>query len=113
MPNEESGTGGGKKKNLMLAMVIAGGLLAGIGGFLPLFAAMRLSLRLTAGGPFSAGLCGLGGVFVSLIVLSIATIACGIVARGGIIGFVAAEGITFLGLTIVYVLFKLGIIRVR
>ena len=94
-------------------MIIMLGVLAGIFGFLPLFFAMRLSRRLVSTKSLSLGLCGLGGACISLIILVVATIVCGINARSEIVGFVVAEGVTFLGLTIAYVLFKLKCGEIR
>ena len=94
-------------------MTIVLGALAGILGFLPIFAALRLSRRHVSQGTLSLGLFGLGGACVSLIVLVVATVACGMLARQGIVGFVVAEAITFLGSTIAYVLFKMKFGEIR
>ena len=55
----------------MLAPVAAG-IAAGIIGFLPLFISLRLARRSTSLSAMSAGLYGLAGTFVSLIVVAVA-----------------------------------------
>ena len=87
-------------------MIIALGIAAGLLGFLPLFLSMRLSRRLASTKTLSLGLCGLGGACISLIILVVLTVICGINARGQIVGFTVAEGVTFLAITIAYVIFK-------
>ena len=57
----------------MLAPVAAG-IAAGIIGFLPLFISLRLARRSTSLSAMSAGLYGLAGTFVSLIVVAVALI---------------------------------------
>ena len=64
----------------LMAAAIALGILAGVAGFVPLFVALRLSRKSTSTSPLSAGLYGLGGFFVSLIVVAVALIIC---ARNG------------------------------
>ena len=64
----------------MLAPVAAG-IAAGIIGFLPLFISLRLARRSTSLSAMSAGLYGLAGTFVSLIVVAVALIVCAMVAR--------------------------------
>ena len=80
------------------------GAIAGLIGFAPLAASAYLARRHPSTGTLSFGLFALGGVFVSLIVLVAAAVICAVVARDDIVGFIAAEGIVFLGATIVYVL---------
>lgn len=87
-------------------MVIVLGVLAGLVGFAPLAASAILARRHPSTGTLSFGLFALGGVFVSLIVLIAAAMLCAVVARDDIVGFIAAEGIVFLGATIVYVVRK-------
>lgn len=94
-------------------MFIVLGALAGALGFLPIFLAMRLSRKLVSSKTSSLGLCGLGGACISLIVLIVATVACGMLARSEIVGFVIAEAVVFLGSTIAYVLFKLKFGEIR
>lgn len=84
-------------------MVFVFGVIAGLIGFAPLAISANLARRHPSTGTLSLGLFALGGVFVSLIVLVAAAVLCAVVARDGIVGFIAAEGIVFLGATIVYV----------
>lgn len=79
------------------------GALSGLLGFVPLAVSANLARRHPSTGTLSFGLYALGGVFVSLIVLIAAAVLCATVARDDIVGFIAAEGIVFLGATIVYV----------
>ena len=87
-------------------MSILFGVIAGLIGFAPLAASANLARRNPSTGTLSFGLFALGGVFVSLIVLIAAAVICAAVARDNIVGFIVAEGIVFLGATIVYVLRK-------
>lgn len=87
-------------------MLIALGALSGVLGFLPLFLALRLSRRSTSVQALTAGLYGLGGVCVSMIVLVVCLIACAMLARESLALFVAFEGVVFLACTIVYVLYR-------
>ncbi len=82
------------------------GVIAGLIGFAPLVVSANLARRHPSTGTLSFGLYALGGVFVSLIVLIAAALLCAAVARDEIVGFIAAEGIVFLGATIVYVVRK-------
>ena len=74
----------------MLAPVAAG-IAAGIIGFLPLFISLRLARRSTSLSAMSAGLYGLAGTFVSLIVVAVALIVCAMVARDVVLPFGVAE----------------------
>ena len=84
----------------LMAAAIALGILAGIAGFIPLFIALRLS------SPLSAGLYGLGGFFVSLIVVAVALIICAVVAREMVLPFAVAEILTLVVVTSIYVVYK-------
>ena len=86
------------KVGLMTA-AIALGILAGIAGFIPLFIALRLSRKSTSTSPLSAGLYGLGGFFVSLII-------CAVVAREMVLPFAVAEILTLVVVTSIYVVYK-------
>ena len=79
----------------LMAAAIALGILAGIAGFIPLFIALRLSHKSTSTSPLSAGLYGLGGFFVSLIV-----------AREMVLPFAVAEILTLVVVTSIYVVYK-------
>ena len=83
-------------------MLIALGIMTGILGFLPLFLSLRLSRRSTSTHALTIGLYGLAGVAISLVIL----VACAMLARDGLVGFVVAEGIVFLGCTIAFVVYK-------
>ena len=82
-------------------MLIALGIVTGILGFLPLFLSLRLSRRSTSTHALTIGLYGLAGVAISLVIL-----VAGLIARDGLVGFVVAEGIVFLGCTIAFVVYK-------
>ena len=43
---------------------------------------------------------------ISLVILVAGLIACAMLARDGLVGFVVAEGIVFLGCTIAFVVYK-------
>ena len=88
----------------LMAAAIALGILAGIAGFIPLFIALRLSRNSTS--PLSAGLYGLGGFFVSLIVVAVALIICAVVAREMVLPFAVAEILTLVVVTSIYVVYK-------
>ena len=83
----------------LMAAAIALGILAGIAGFIPLFIALRLSRKSTSTSPLSAGLYGLGGFFVSLIVVAV-------VAREMVLPFAVAEILTLVVVTSIYVVYK-------
>lgn len=85
------------------------GAIAGIIGFLPLFAALRLSLRSTASG--SLGVLGFsfGGVFASLVVLVVELIACAVVARAFVLPFGLAEMCALVVSTACYAIYKSGL----
>ncbi len=87
-------------------MLIALGILTGVLGFLPLFLSLRLSRRSTSTHALTIGLYGLVGVCISLVILIVGLIACAMLARDSLVSFVVAEGIVFLGCTIIYVLYK-------
>ena len=76
-------------------MLIALGIMTGILGFLPLFLSLRLSRRSTSTHALTIGLYGLAGVAISLVILVAGLIACAMLARDGLVGFVVAEGIVF------------------
>lgn len=87
-------------------MPIFFGALTGLLGFVPLFLAFKLARKHVSTGTLSLGLFGLGGVFVSLIILVVGLIICAMTVRDGLVGFAIAEAAVFLGATIVFVLKK-------
>lgn len=89
------------------------GIVAGILAFLPLFGAMRLSRRVTEMKASTVGLYALAGACISLLILIVCTVVCGITARGSIVPFTVAEGVAFLGFTIAYVMYKNALLRKR
>ena len=89
----------------MVAAVIAG-LIAGVIGFLPLFIFLRLGRRSTSQVPMNAGLYGLAGTFVSLIIVAVALIICAVVAREMVLPFGIAEMVALVVSTSVYVVYK-------
>ena len=46
------------------------------------------------------------GVCISMVILIAGLIACAMLARESLVSYVVAEGVVFLGCTIVYVLYK-------
>lgn len=93
-----------------LALAIVIGILAGIVGFLPLFASMRLSRKSLSLSTANTALYGLGGVFVSLVVAAAALIICAMVARSQVLPFGLAEMLALIVSTSVYTLYRSGII---
>lgn len=89
----------------MLAPVAAG-IAAGIIGFLPLFISLRLARRSTSLSAMNAGLYGLAGTFVSLIVVAVALIVCAMVARDVVLPFGVAEIVALIVSTSAYVVYK-------
>ena len=86
---------------MILAVVL--GLVAGLLGFLPLFAGIRVVARMdaqsSAVGYLTPVLLALGG---SLVILAFATIACVAVARSLALYFVLAEAGMLIGVTLVF-----------
>ena len=89
----------------MLAPV-AEGIAAGIIGFLPLYISLSLALRSTSLSALCAGLYGLAGTFVSLIVVAVALIVCAMVARDVVLPFGVAEIVALIVSTSAYVVYK-------
>lgn len=89
----------------MLVPVVAG-IAAGIIGFLPLFISLRLARRSTNLSAMSAGLYGLAGTFVSLIVVAVALIVVAVVARDVVLPFAVAEIVALIVSTSAYVVYK-------
>lgn len=87
-------------------MLIVLGIATGVLGFLPLFLSLRLSRRSTSMHALAIGLYGLAGVAISLVILIAGLIACAMLARDGLVGFVVAEGVVFLTCTIAFVVYK-------
>lgn len=87
-------------------MLIVLGIATGVLGFLPLFLSLRLSRRSTSMHALAIGLYGLAGVAISLVILIAGLIACAMLARDGLVGFVVAEGVVFLACTIAFVVYK-------
>lgn len=87
-------------------MLIVLGIATGVLGFLPLFLSLRLSRRSTSMHALTIGLYGLAGVAISLVILIAGLIACAMLARDGLVGFVVAEGVVFLACTIAFVVYK-------
>lgn len=92
-------------------MNIVVGVLAGLLGFAPLVASANMAKSHPSTGTLSFGLYALGGVVVSLVILIVSVIACAMIARDGLVPFVVAEGIVFLGATIVYVVRRNSILK--
>lgn len=85
-------------------MSIILGALVGFLGFVPLLFSFRLARKHPSTGTLSLGLYGLGGVFVSLILLAVGLIVCAVVARSEVVAFAIPEAVVFLGATIVFVI---------
>ena len=89
---------------MLVAILAAIG--AGLLGFLPLFAALRLSQRNVNANMLTTATFGLVGSFVSLIVLGVLLFACSRVAHDVLVPFAVAEIAALIIITSVYVLFK-------
>ena len=87
-------------------MLILAGALTGFVGFMPLFISLRLSRRSESINAMTAGLYGLAGVAISLVLLIAGLLTCAFVAREGLVSFTLAEAVVFLGSTIAYVVYK-------
>lgn len=83
----------------------------GFVGYLPLFAALRVSRKHPSVGVMSTALYGLAGVFVSLVMLAVGMIVCAVVARGLIIPFGVAEIVVFIASTVIYVSYKVDLFK--
>jgi hypothetical protein len=82
------------------------GILAGVVGFLPIFAAIRISRRSTSTSVLSAAACGLLGSLVSLIVVVVELLVCSQVARPTLLPFGIAELVSLIVVTAAYVAYK-------
>jgi hypothetical protein len=89
-----------------MALAIALGALAGIVGFLPLFAALRLARRSESTQVLTTGMYGLGGSCVSLLLVAIALILCAVVDRSMVVPFAVAEVVVLIVTTSAYVVYK-------
>ena len=86
----------------MVAAILIGAI-TGFVGFLPLFAALRLARKQPSVSIANAALYGLGGTFVSLVVVAVALIVCAIVARPSVFPFGMAEIVSLIVCTAAYV----------
>lgn len=93
-----------------MMLSIVAGIAAGIIGFLPLAASMRISRKSLSLSTASTALQGLTGVFVSLVVLVVELLVCVRVAREAVLPFGVAEMLALIACTSVYILFRNGII---
>lgn len=91
----------GEARAMVAAIVI--GVIAGFIGFLPLFASLRLARKHPSVSVANAALYGLGGTFVSLVVVAVALIVCALVARPMALPFGMAEIVSLIVCTAVYV----------
>lgn len=89
-----------------MVLAIVAGLAAGVVGFIPLFVFLRLGRRSTSLSPMNAGLYGLAGTFVSLIIVAAALIICAMVAREAVLPFGIAEMGALIVSTSIYVVYK-------
>ena len=94
----------GERKDLIVPVLA--GIAAGIIGFLPLFISLRLARRSTNLSAMSAGLYGLAGTFVSLIVVAVCLIVCALNARDVVLPFGVAEIVALIVSTSAYVVYK-------
>lgn len=96
-----------------MGVAIVLGIIAGFVGFLALFVALRLSRRSTSTSPLNAGLYGLGGSCVSLLIVAIALIVCAITARDLVLPFAIAEIVVLVAATSIYVVHKNALAKKR
>ena len=93
-------------------MIIAGGVLVGFLGFLPMLISLSLLRRSQSTLTFNVAFYGLAAVAVSIVMLIAGLLACAFLARENLVTFTLAEGIVFLGATIVYVVYR-NVLRPR
>lgn len=74
-----------------MAVAIVVGALAGVAGFVPLFAGLRMTRRVTDTSNLGHAGALLLGVLLSVAVLFVAAIACALLAREFVLPFVLAE----------------------
>lgn len=77
-----------------MAIAIVVGALAGIAGFAPLFAGLRMTRRVTDTSNLGHAGALLLGVLISVAVLFVSAIACALLARDMVLPFVLAEVVT-------------------
>lgn len=82
------------------------GILAGALGFVPIFAAIRISRRSTSTSVLSAAACGLLGSLVSLVVVVVELLLCSQLAHDALLPFGVAELVALIVVTSTYVVYK-------
>ncbi len=100
----EAAPASGRKEKMLIP--VAAGIVAGIVGFLPLFASLRLSRRSASLSAMGTGLYGLAGTFVSLIIVAVALIVCAVCYREVVLPFGVAEIVALIVSTSAYVVYK-------
>ena len=85
-----------------MALVVLMGAIAGFVGFLPLWAALKLMQRSADVGMLSTAAKSLGGVFVSLVLLACAMLACSVFAHDYVGVFGAVELVAFVVFSVAY-----------
>ena len=91
----------------MIVGVVAG-IIAGLVGFLPFALSLRFSKRHPSDSIAQTALWGLGGFFVSLVVVVVALIVCSKVAHDLVLPFGIAEIIVLIVATSLFVVAKNG-----
>lgn len=95
-----------KSTKVGIAEAIILGAAAGFVGFLPMFAAIRLSRKSISTKAGSAVAFGLLGTLVSLAIVVVALILCSKVAHDALLPFAIAELVVLIAATSAYVLYK-------
>lgn len=91
-----------------MALAILVGLVAGFAGSLALIFALRMSKRMFSTSMLHMAAYGLGGFFVSLLIVAIALFACSKLAHDMTLPFGLAEVFMLIVATSVYVVSKNG-----
>lgn len=86
-----------------MALAVLAGLAAGVIGFIPLMVALKMSRRVFSTSMLHIAAFGLGGFFMSLIILGVELFACSKLAHDVLLPFGIAEIATLVVVTSVYV----------
>ena len=92
-----------------MMLAVLAGLVAGFVGFLPLMVALKMSRRVFSTSMLHVAAFGLGGFFISLIILAIELFVCSKVAHDVLLPFGVAEILMLIVATSVYVARKNGL----
>lgn len=91
---------------MSIAIPIILGILAGAIGFLPIFAAIRISRRSTSTEVMASAICGLLGFLASLAVVVVELLLCSQLAHDVLLPFGISELLALIVVTSAYVVYK-------